>query len=118
MIRRIITSLAVVVVLVLAMAVHAAAWWAVTSVGPQLVERGAHRCLRAAAGRLCVAGRCAMNLHQLFDHRGARHRFPSISGEDRNPDGTTEHVVFRNGRLRFTALKRLRQRPDCDKAQP
>jgi hypothetical protein len=47
-----------------------------------------------------------MNLHQLFDHRGARHRFPCIAGDDRIPDGTTELVVFRNGRQRFTALKR------------
>ncbi len=39
MIRRVCTLLAVVVVLALAMAVHTAAWWAVVTVGPQLVER-------------------------------------------------------------------------------
>jgi hypothetical protein len=41
-----------------------------------------------------------------FDHRGARHRFPCIAGDERIPDGTTELVVFRNGAHRFTALKR------------
>jgi len=47
-----------------------------------------------------------MKLLTPFDHRGARHRFPCIAGEDRIPEGTTELVVFRNGRARFTALKR------------
>jgi hypothetical protein len=29
-----------------------------------------------------------------------------MAGDDRIPDGTTELVVFRNNRQRFTALKR------------
>jgi len=42
-----------------------------------------------------------MKLLQLFEHRGARQRFPCIAGDDRIPEGTTELVVFRNGRQRF-----------------
>lgn len=47
-----------------------------------------------------------MKLLQLFEHRGARQRFPCIAGDDRIPEGTTELMVFRNGCQRFTALKR------------
>ncbi len=47
-----------------------------------------------------------MTFHTHFEHRGACHRFPTISGDDRLAMDHTELVVYLNRRQHYTALKR------------